>query len=84
MDSLKDVVNSLEIELNRSKAMEEELKNLYFYIERLDEAMASEARILMDTKMVGSFVSNLNLTETAEEIISRAIKYIYKMKNYDK
>lgn len=40
--------------------------------EKLDEAMASPERIKKDTVHVGGFVSLLNLTETADEIVDRA------------
>ena len=40
---------------------------------KLDEAMANPERIKQDTEAVGGFVSTLDLTETAEEIVARAI-----------
>lgn len=51
-----------------------ELIKLHQWIAKLDEAMASEERIALDTRAVGGFVSSLDVTETAEEIIQRAIK----------
>ena len=48
--------------------------------EKLDEAMASPDRISRDTAMVGGFVSYLDITETAEEIVNRAIA-ILKIKS---
>ena len=45
-------------------------------VEKLDEAMASPQRIAADTVEVGGFISGLDLTETAEDIILRAIERI--------
>lgn len=58
-----------------------ELIQLHQWIAKLDEAMASEERIAMDTRAVGGFVSNLDITETAEQIIQRAIKALDKCRN---
>lgn len=49
-------------------------------IEQLDEAMASPALIAMDTQHVGGFVSSLNLTETAEQIVGRAIAELERLR----
>jgi hypothetical protein len=56
------------------------LVDLMILIEKLDEAMASPERIAADTKAVGGFVSTLDITETAEEIILRAIERIKRSK----
>lgn len=40
---------------------------------KLDKAMATPERIEQDTAMVGGFASSLDLTETAEQIVDRAI-----------
>ena len=56
-----------------SNAMRQELIELHYLISKLDEAMATPERIEADTKAVGGFVSSLDLTETAEQIINRAI-----------
>src|SRR5687767_11914839 len=43
-------------------------------IEKLDEALASPEQISEDTRIVGGFVSSLNLVETEDQIVDRAIK----------
>lgn len=58
-----------------------ELRLLNRKIEELDEAMADPERIYQDTELVGGFVSSLDLTKTAEEIIDRAIRAIKGTKN---
>jgi hypothetical protein len=44
--------------------------------EKLDEAMASPERIAQDTAAVGGFVSGLDMTYTAEEIVNRAVIHL--------
>ena len=55
---------------------QQELRKLMRLVEKLDEAMASPQRIAADTVEVGGFISGLDLTETAEDIILRAIERI--------
>jgi hypothetical protein len=43
---------------------------------RLDRAMATPERIAKDTAAMGEFVSGLDLTYGAEDIVNRAIKKI--------
>jgi len=44
--------------------------------ERLDEATAPPSRVAQDTAAVGGYVSGINLTETAEEILERTITHL--------
>ena len=55
--------------------------SLMLSVERLDKAMATPERIKEDTRLVGGFVSTLDLLETAEEIIDRAIKMLRKYRD---
>jgi hypothetical protein len=48
------------------------LKHQNALFEKLDKAMATPERIAQDTALVGGFVSSLDLTETAEEVVARA------------
>lgn len=70
-------LDGLRVELEVRKAtlanVREALRNMDRLVERIDEAMASPERIEEDTRLVGGFVSTLNLTETAESILERAI-----------
>ena len=43
-------------------------------IEKLDEAMADPAVVKQHTEEVGGFISSLDLTETAEQIVERACR----------
>ncbi|KKM21618.1 hypothetical protein LCGC14_1633530 [marine sediment metagenome] len=52
------------------KQVVEEQNRLF---EKLDEAMATPSQIAFDKENVGGFVSSLDLTETAEEIVNRAV-----------
>ena len=54
---------------NLSEALREQ--NVLFT--RLDEAMADPEKIARDNAIAGGFVSTLDLTEVAEEIVDRAI-----------
>jgi 8-oxo-dGTP diphosphatase len=47
---------------------------------KLDKAMATPERIASDTKATGSFCSSLDLTETAGQIVDRAIERIASQK----
>lgn len=49
-------------------------------ISHLDKAMAPQEIIDKHTKEVGGFVSSLNLTESAEQIVNRAIGLIKRLK----
>ena len=62
--------------LAQDELMREALKEDARLFERLDEAMASPERIAEDTRLVGGFVSGLDLIETAEQIVDRAIAII--------
>lgn len=59
---------------SREQQLIEALRHADHLLERLDEAMAAPERIAADKRLVGSFVSSLNLTETADEIVERAIR----------
>lgn len=67
--------------LARNELMKEALKENARLFERLDKAMASPERIADDTRLVGGFVSGLDLTYTAEEIIDKAITIIKQRKS---
>jgi len=60
----------------KNELLTNELRTLNRLIRKLDEAMASPERIEEDIRLVGGFVSGLDLVETAEEIIERAIKQL--------
>lgn len=62
--------------MTREELLEEALKEMDRLIERLDQAMATKERIAQDTLHAGGFVSSLNLAETAEQIVDRAIMII--------
>lgn len=53
--------------------LKEALKHQAGLFQKLDEAMATPERIETDTRLVGGFVSSLDLTETADQIVDRAI-----------
>lgn len=77
-------VNVKVVENESLKAYIEPLKaahiELRYLIEKLDEAMTPQAEIDAHTKMVGGFVSSLDLLETAEQIIARAIAKLKEKK----
>jgi len=70
---LKKAIESLNAEIDR---LRKGWIARDFLLTRLDEAMASPERITEDTAIVGGFVSGLDLTETDEQIIGRAIKLL--------
>ena len=71
-------------ELQRQKEFNRQMKEGWIrrdiVIGKLDEAMASPEQIAEDTRLVGGFVSSLDLNETDEQIINRAIALIEKKK----
>lgn len=73
-------IQRLKLEVEALKAFTEQMRKGWikrdFLIEQLDEAMASAEQIAEDTALVGGFVSGLDLVETDEQIINRAIKII--------
>ena len=64
----------------QNKDMVEELEQLNRAIARLDEAMATPERIEEDIRLVGGFASSIDLTETAEDIVERAIQRFNDLK----
>jgi hypothetical protein len=64
---------------NRVKELRSALIEQDMFFERLDKAMASPETIAQHTKDVGGFVSSLNLTETAEQIVDRAIEKLKQL-----
>lgn len=66
----------LEVRKESVSNLREALRNMDRLVERIDKAMASPERIEEDTRLVGGFVSTLNLTETAESILERAISVL--------
>lgn len=60
-------------QLQTNARMKQGLIEAATLFESLDRALASPERIAADEKVVGGFVSSLNLVETAEEIVTRTL-----------
>lgn len=76
-DALVERAETAEKQLADAKANTERLRTALReqgrLFERIDEALATPERIERDRQTVGGFVSGLNLTETAEQIVRRAL-----------
>lgn len=49
--------------------------------ERLDKALASAKRVAQDTEAVGGFVSGLNITKTADDIVEEAEAHLNEVRH---
>jgi hypothetical protein len=80
----REYLSVLEEKLRLSKACEERYRKAlienHVLFCGLDEAMATPERITEDTKIMGCFVSGIDLIYTAEDVIERAIKIIKEKK----
>jgi hypothetical protein len=63
----------------QNEQMREALKAYMNAVEWLDENMATPKQIAEDTRMVGGFVSSLDLLETETQIIDRAVARIREL-----